>query len=326
MNRLRSYRFIEDINQEELGHRLGISTPMVSAMESGRRGMSADLTKLGYSAERIDVPDMSEPLHRTRASTKVANKKRAQELLRLAGEVYRELREVTPRAPATTLERLQKPPETLDDVEDWALEIRYMLQIEEDGPIRNLTASVERAGVCIVPLAALPGIDGLSAWVSGDVPVIGISTSVPGDRFRFTLAHELMHLTAHKRPTDYTESEANRFAGALLISRSDLDEALPSYPQLRDFVNLKSSWGIAASALVYRAHELGHLDDQRYRALQIQMSKWRKSEPGVFPPAFGQLLPKLIDVSGGVEKVASKLGLNRSHVAQLTNWSHLRVA
>ena len=193
-----------------------------------------------------------------------------------------------------------------------------MLQLEEDGPIRNLTASIERAGVCIVPLTALLGIDGLSAWV--------ISTSIPGDRFRFTLAHELMHLTAHKRPTDYTESEANRFAGALLISRRDLDAALPSYPNLRDFVNMKANWGIAASALVYRAHELGNLNDQRYRALQIQMSKWRKSEPATFPPAFGQLLPKLIEVNQGVAKVASKLGLNQTHVAQLTNWAHLRVA
>jgi Zn-dependent peptidase ImmA (M78 family)/transcriptional regulator with XRE-family HTH domain len=325
VNRLRSYRFIEDINQEELGRRLGISTPMVSAIESGRRAMSVDLTQLGYSPERFDIPDMSEPLHRTRASTKVASKKRAQELLRLAGEVFSELREVTDRAPRTTLERLQTPPESLDDVEDWATEIRYMLQHEESGPIRNLTASVERAGVCIVPLTALPGIDGLSAWVN-DVPVIGISTSIPGDRFRFTLAHEVMHLTAHRRPTDYTESEANRFAGALLISRSDLDAALPPHPQLRDFINLKSSWGIAASALVYRAHELGHLNDKRYRALQIQMSKWRKSEPGTFAPAFGQLLSKLIEVNEGVEKVASKLGLNKAHLAQLTNWSHLRVA
>jgi hypothetical protein len=68
------------------------------------------------------------------------------------------------------------------------------------------------------------------------------------------------------------------------------------------------------------------LDDRRYRALQIQMSKWRKSEPGTFTPAFGQLFPRLIEVNGGVADVASKLGLNKTHVAQLTNWTHLRVA
>jgi transcriptional regulator with XRE-family HTH domain len=66
LNRLRSYRFIEDINQEELGRRLGISTPMVSAIESGRRAVSPDLMQvcssaLGYSEERLDILDMSEP-------------------------------------------------------------------------------------------------------------------------------------------------------------------------------------------------------------------------------------------------------------------------
>jgi Zn-dependent peptidase ImmA (M78 family)/predicted transcriptional regulator len=324
VNRLRSYRAIEGINQEDLGELLGVSTPMVSAIESGRRAMSADLTRIGYSQERFIIPDMSAPLHRHRVSTKVANKKRAQELLRLAGEVFGELREVTDRAPRTRLERLSQPM-SLDEVEDLSQEVRYMLQHEESGPIRNLTASIERAGVCIVPLTALPGIDGLSSWVNG-VPVIGIATSIPGDRFRFTLAHELMHLLVHQRPTDYTEPEANRFAGALLMPQAEFEAILPSRPQLRDFVSLKSSWGIAVSALVYRAHELHYLDDKRYRALQIQMSKWRKSEPGTFHPVFGELLPRLIDVNGGADGVSSKLGLNKAHVGQLTNWSHLRVA
>jgi Zn-dependent peptidase ImmA (M78 family) len=297
---------------------------MVSAIESGRRAMSADLTRLGYSPERFVIPDMSAPLHRHRASTKVANKKRAQEVLRLAGEVFHELRSLNERVPRMTLERLPAPT-SLEDVEDLSVDVRYMLQHEESGPIRNLTSAIERAGVCIVPLIALPGIDGLSSWVNG-VPVIGISTSIPGDRFRFTLAHELMHLLVHSRPTDYTESEANRFAGALLMPQTEFESVLPVRPQLRDFVNLKSSWGIAVSALVYRAHELGHLDDKRYRALQIQMSKWRRAEPGTFQPVFGELLPRLIDVNGGAAKVASKLGLNKDHVGQLTSWTHLRVA
>jgi Zn-dependent peptidase ImmA (M78 family)/predicted transcriptional regulator len=324
VNRLRSYRAIEGINQEELGHLLGISTPMVSAIESGRRAMSADLTQLGYSQERFPIPDMSAPLHRHRVSTTVANKKRAQEILRLAGEVFHDLRGITERAPRTTLERLS-PPTSMEEVEELSLEVRYMLQHEESGPIRNLTSSIERAGVCIVPLTALPGIDGLSSWVNG-VPVIGISTSIPGDRFRFTLAHELMHLLVHSRPTDLTEPEANRFAGALLMPRSEFEAVMPSRPQLRDFISLKSSWGIAVSALVYRAHELERLDDKRYRALQIQMSKWRRSEPGTFQPVFGELLPRLISVNGGAAEAASKLGLNKDHVAQLANWTHLRIA
>jgi Zn-dependent peptidase ImmA (M78 family) len=324
LNRLRAYRAIEGINQAELADLLDLSPQMVSAIESGRRAMSVDLERIGYANERLVLPEMSEPLHRQRASTKVAAKNRAQELIRLAGEVFGGLRGRTAGAPHVALERLPNPASTVE-WEEAAIEVRCLLQHEERGPIRNLTAAVERAGVCIVPITGLTGVDGLSSWVDG-VPVIGVSPTVPGDRFRFTISHELGHLLFHSKKSEFTEPEANRFAGALLFPLAEFDAAMPERPQLRDFINLKSSWGVAVSALVYRAHELEYVDDKRYRALQIQMSKWRKTEPGWFDPAYGQLLDRLIEVNGGVDAVASGMGLNERHVRELTNWSHLRVA
>lgn len=325
-NRLRAYRAIEGINQEELGRILKMSPQMVSAVESGRREFSADLAVLDYSNERLELPDMSEPLHRHRASTRVAAMARAQELLRLAGEVFGDLGPRTPRAPTVALERVPAPP-TLHEVEDIAADVRLLIGQEEHGPIQNLTSAVERAGVCLIPIAGLAGIDGLSSWV-GDkqIPVIGISPAIPGDRFRFTLAHELGHLIMHKRKGEQSEHEANRFAGALLFPETDFGDTMPGTPHLRDFVNLKSSWGVAVAMLVYRAHELEYIDDQRYRALQIQMSKWRKSEPATFEPAYGQLFPRLVEVNGGLDEVGRSLGVNRKHLAATTRWHHLHVA
>jgi Zn-dependent peptidase ImmA (M78 family)/transcriptional regulator with XRE-family HTH domain len=324
VNRLRAYRDIEGLNQQELGDILRISPQMVSAIESGRRAFAGDLTVIGYAPERFTLPNMSPPLHRTRASTTVTAKKRAQELLRLAGEIFAELRDRTERAPHVRLERLPAPA-TPDDLEEFAIEVRSVLDHEDVGPIQNLTAAVERAGVCIIPIVGLAGVDGLSSWVN-DVPVIGLSPGVPGDRFRFSLSHELGHLLFHTKKTDNTEREANRFGGALLFPKSEFDAAMPDRPQLRDFIALKSSWGMAVSALVYRAHDLEYIDDARFRALQIQMSKWRKSEPGRFEPAQGHLLGRLVDVHGGPDAVASKLGVNRHHLYDLLDWRHLRVA
>lgn len=323
MNRLRAYREIEGLNQQELGDLLGISAQMVSAVESGRRIFSGDLGVLGYSPDRLPLPDMSAPLHRTRASTKATAKKRAQELIRLAGEVFVELRDRTERAPKLMLER-HSPPTSMDELEDLAIDVRCALGHEETGPIQNLTAAVERAGVCLIPIVGLAGVDGLSAWVNG-VPVIGLNPNVSGDRFRLTLAHELMHLLCHVKPTGTTEAEAHRFAGALLIPLAEFDSAMHERPTLRDFVALKSSWGVSVAALVYRAHELEYIDDTRYRSLQIQMSKWRRVEPGRFDPVYGTLLGRLIEVNGGLTSVASGLGVNRSHVDELVNWTHLRV-
>lgn len=323
MNRLRAYRLIEGINQEQLGERLGVATTTISAFESGRRAVTVTLSPIGYADDRLPLPEMTEPLHRHRASTLISAKNRAQELLRLAGEVFGELRRRTSRAPATTLERVT-PPRELDEVEDLAVEARALLQHEENGPIRNLTAAVERAGACLIPMVGLEGIDGLSSWV-GDVPVIGLNPAAPGDRFRLTLGHELGHLLFHTRKTQMTETEANRFAGALLFPRHEFDLAMPATPKLSDFVALKSAWGISAAAGVYRAHELGHIDDRRYRALQIQMAKWKRNEPGRFDPVHGALLPKLVEVNGGVRHVAADLGVNAEHLAALVNWSHLRL-
>ncbi|MEZ5282365.1 MAG: ImmA/IrrE family metallo-endopeptidase [Acidimicrobiales bacterium] len=266
---------------------------------------------------------MSKPLHRQRASTPAKARYEAHELVRLAGEVFGELRDVTPRTPITAIERVSAP-STVDELEELAVDTRSLLRHEETGPIHKLTAAIERAGVCLVPIVSDERISGLSSWVDG-VPVIGVNPNQPGDRFRLTLGHELAHLMFHTRPTDLTENEANRFAAALLFPLDDFEAALPDRPTLRDFVELKSTWGISVAASVYRAHEIDRIDDQRYRALQIQMSKWRKNEPARFDATHGTLFNRLIEVNGGVNDVARRLGVNASHVRRLTNWSHLRV-
>ena len=254
MNRFRSYRDLEGISQEQLGDLLGISAQMVSAIEGGRRSFTGDLSLLGYSPQRFQLPDMSTPLHRQRSTTGAAARKRAHELLRLAGEVFAELSARTERAPSLVLDRLTGS-YSFDELEEVGVEVRCALQQEEANPIHNLTAAVERAGVCLIPIVALPGIYGLSSWVNG-VPVIGLAPAVPGDMFRFTLAHELGHLLLHLRASETAEAEASRFAGALLFPQPDFDVAMPARPLLRDFISLKSSWGVSVAALVYRAHEL----------------------------------------------------------------------
>lgn len=323
MNRLRAYRAIEGINQQDLGEILDVSSQTVSAIESGRRSFTGDLGALGYSNGRLALPEMSEPLHRNRSTARITDLNRARELLRLAGEVFIELRATTPKVPEVAVERLTPRVDSLDEIESLTGEVRCALQHEEHGPIRNLTAAVERAGVCIVPIAGLEGIDGLSAWVEG-VPVIGLAPSVPGDRFRFNIAHELGHLLTHTVKTANTENEANRFAGSLLVPEDDFEAAMSIRPDLRHFVALKSAWGLSVAAFVYRAHDLGHVDDKRYRALQIQMSKWRKNEPATFDPVYGQLLGRMVEVNGGAYEVSRTLGINSKHLRELIDWRPLR--
>jgi len=323
MNRLQSYRYIEGKTQQDLGEMLGVSAALISAVESGRRPLTFDVSQTGYTEARFALPTMSEPLHRQRAATRVASTRRAKELLRVAGELFIELRNRNPHVPRPTLPRWPTPA-TFDEIENLTIDTRLELAQEETGPIKNLTSAAERAGICLIPIVGLEGIDGISAWVD-DQPVIGLSPNVPGDRFRFSLAHEIAHLAFHRTKGETSEAQANRFAGALLIGRDDFDAAV-TQTSIRDFINLKATWGVAVGALVYRAHELGYIDDRRYRTLQIQMSRWRRSEPGSFPPRPGQLLPRLIETAGGVRQVAEALGMNPLHVAEVADWRPMRAA
>lgn len=325
--RLRPYRDMEGLTQVEMGELLGIADYVVSRIESGRRPLDVAVAVTGYSQERFAaVPHMSEPLHRKLAATPEAARRRAKELLRLGGEVFLALQQRTPRAPSMLLTRLPTA-QSMDEVEDYSVEVRAgVLAHEETGPIRNLTSAVERAGVCLVPVSGLRGISGLSSWVDNEQPVIGLDPTQPGDRFRFTLLHELAHLLIHRKGSRLAEDEANRFAGAALMPRNDLDEAMEETLTLSDFVALKKRWRISVAALVYRAKELQYIDERRYRSLQIQMSKWRRKEPAKFDATPGELLPRLVEVHGGLHTVARDLGINSQHLRMVIDWRRLRLA
>jgi len=92
-----------------------------------------------------------------------------------------------------------------------------------NGPLLNLAELIERAGVIIIEcdLASI-GVDGLTIRALGSPPCIFIDANAPGDRQRFTLAHELGHLVMHSVPSPSMEDEANAFASAFLMPGRDI--------------------------------------------------------------------------------------------------------
>lgn len=49
-------------------------------------------------------------------------------------------------------------------------------------------------------------------------PLFFVNVTIPADRVRFSLAHEIGHIVMHQLPTDDMEREADRFASFALIS------------------------------------------------------------------------------------------------------------
>lgn len=176
------------------------------------------------------------------------------------------------------------------DIERIAMETRTVWEQSAHGPIKALMRNMERSGVLVVPMAS-PVEDSSGDGVSCPAAphshnVVGyFPTGKPGDRERFTLAHELGHLVLHRfrRPSDdaQAEFEAHRFAGALLMPEEDARASISRHTTLDQYANLKADWGISIAALISRGASLGILDADRVRSLRIQMANrhWNRVEP-----------------------------------------------
>jgi Zn-dependent peptidase ImmA (M78 family)/transcriptional regulator with XRE-family HTH domain len=151
------------------------------------------------------------------------------------------------------------------------------------GPIRDLTALVERAGV-VVGASDFGGasISGMTFKVPGQPPLVLINAEHPADRMRFTLAHELGHLVMHRFPTAEMEYEADQFASCLLMPRQDIAPAFAGRRvTLALLAALKREWRVSMQSLLMRAKSLRAVTENQNRYLWQQISSrgWKLREP-----------------------------------------------
>jgi Zn-dependent peptidase ImmA (M78 family)/transcriptional regulator with XRE-family HTH domain len=161
-----------------------------------------------------------------------------------------------------------------------------------DGPVKDVTRTIESAGVLVLPCKfGTRAMDATSLWLAEMPPLIFVNEQLPGDRWRFTLCHELAHLVAHEIPCETMEDEADNFAAEFLMPESEIVAHFHRMQPLRipDLANLKSFWKVSMAALVERAHDLGFLTDNQRRHMYVVMSRlgyrsWnRAAEPNPIP-------------------------------------------
>ena len=106
------------------------------------------------------------------------------------------------------------------------------------------------------------------------MPVIIVGNQRPGDRQRFTLAHELGHLILD-----------NRFAGAFLLPKKSLINRLGvhrNFIEARELSLLKEEFGISMTSILHRAEDTGIISNNLYRQLRAEFNErgWSKKDPG----------------------------------------------
>lgn len=188
----------------------------------------------------------------------------------------------------------------LGSPEECARRVRKLWQLPT-GPVRSVTNSIEAAGGIVFRCAfGTRAVDGISQWSQSDgeaPPVFFVNDQIPGDRERWTLAHEIAHVVMHHLPTDTPEREADRFAAEFLMPADEIEGDLRNLT-LPKASALKSYWKVSMAAIVRWARTLGKISENQYDYLFKQMGRlgYRLCEPVPIPPEEPELLPEMVSV------------------------------
>ncbi|MFH9178104.1 helix-turn-helix domain-containing protein [Streptomyces albogriseolus] len=321
--RVKQVREMHQMTQSELAQVVpGLSQYQLSRIEKGAAQPDGESEALlaatfGVSVDFFQRPpgvDLNALSPQLRARSRLTQKSKtaAMQWARLVYEEYRSLRSSARTIP------LRLPVMRGADPVVAAARTREVMGFSPDEPLPYLILAVERVGVTVVGLPYhAENLDGFCAWQC-DEPVMAVLSGVPGDRIRFTVAHELGHLVLHEPGVtgSAVESEADTFASELLTPRSALLKVLPARPTLNSLAMLKTQWGVSIKSLVRTARELGVVDQERAISLYKQISArgWNKQEPGHVPQEKPRAFRKLMEIHYGA-------GLSVSAAARGAGWS-----
>lgn len=275
---LRLARLYHELSLEQVAERVNKTRQYIQRLETGIAVPTDELANELAAVLQV-VPaffetDEQSPLNeeivhfRKRSSTRVVTK-----LATLAkAELYR-------RLIAVFEENLNLPPvkfeqidaHTQDEIEKAAEKCRVNWGLGF-GPIDNMTRVAEKMGAFVTSFDSVcDEVDALSVPLERPFIVRNTAKKSPC-RQRFDIAHEVGHLVLHGGVSTgdrITESEANRFASALLLPRSAMAKYFPrpiggriDWQGLSEF---KLTWKVSKAAIIYRAHQLSLLSDTQYK-------------------------------------------------------------
>lgn len=181
---------------------------------------------------------------------------------------------------------------SIEGAEQAAEELREYWKIGGDA-IANFTELLEEHGIKVALLAGFDDFDGACAATADQQQVlIALNSQRPGERMRFTAAHELGHWVM-KLPDDMPEKDkencCHRFAGAFLYPahsvKGDFGSHQRAHVHAQELLIAKRQYGLSMQAVLRRLKDLHLLSDAGYKTLSIQFSMrgWRTDEPEPLP-------------------------------------------
>lgn len=313
-DRIRQARLAAGLTLGALGEKVGVSHTAIQKYEKGLlTPSSSQLLKLaracGIRTEyffRTHTVELLQPEFRKLSTfgktAQDALKIKVVELIEKRVELLGAFPEsplLTFAPPAGLPERIESP----DEIEAFSDQVRNAWQLGMN-PIADLTDTLEGLGLLVIVVdEENPGFSGLTANARTDdgreYPIVAVSKRWPGDRQRFTLAHELGHQLLGGRLADGIDEEkaCNRFASAFLAPRVAVHQMLGQQRhalEWQELYALKHEFGLSMAGWLYRARQCGVISDTAHLSMVKRFSAkgWRKIEPGDPLP---QEHPRLFD-------------------------------
>lgn len=209
------------------------------------------------------------------------------------------------------------------EVEEAAEFCRRYWGLGLDNPLGNITNVLENAGVVITTFSGVSEkVDALSINRKRPIIIRNSAKESPG-RLRFDLAHECGHFVLHngvETGDTITESEADRFASALIFPRGAfLDEFPTSFNPSREsswrsIYALKIRWGMSLRAIIYRAHFLKIISSQQYRTANVRLNKTGQSKIEKYDEHIETEVPELL--ASSIQILNDELGISFSKIAE----------
>jgi Zn-dependent peptidase ImmA (M78 family)/DNA-binding XRE family transcriptional regulator len=327
-------REFRGLTQEQAAELVGCAQSTIAKIEGGLKGDIDDelankiADQLQFPVDFFQQPDQllgfgsSAYYYRKKVTIPASERKKVHgtvNLLRIALKQLLRQVEISPSKPLPQLDldMYEKDPAQAAR----ALRIYWNLP---DGPIRNITSLLESAGVIVIPCDfGTKAIDATCLRLAEMPPLIFINHDIPGDRWRFTLAHELAHLVLHDVPHDSMEAEADAFAAEFLVPEAELSLQLMQRGKIRlgDFLPLKRYWRVSIQSLILGAERCGQLTAQQVRYFYAQMSRanMRTNEPEPIEREQASSLRKIIDAMLG------PLEFDEEDLAELVKWNKSEV-
>lgn len=296
--RLHGLRLLNGMGQAEFAALLGVGQSQLSQIERGTRALTYrhQLAARMYFKLPADYFE-KDPIQYSPAQLNFRRKKLTSKSASMAALTFGHIEESFKdrENQTSTLEARATPTRrSLKEIEALAAETRSLIGIKPDTAVHNVTRCMEHIGIVVTelanPLLPVGKIDGISSPLrTQSAFVTTLSRGVPGDRYRFSAAHELGHIMLHTndntKPMEVKEKEADDFASAFLLPKNHLMDELSPTLTLNGYGRLKAKWAVSMQSIIRRARDLGVIDEGRYRSLFVQLSSrgWRKQEPVEVP-------------------------------------------